>query len=203
MSYRGSFITQYIYCQRDRDIMIEALAALSRNGVTKVGECDAVLAGITHGMHRSEERFDFDALAHTNLKLCHAVRLAVMPEEGGIVCYTLQPDVAREAEYDAERADEVRTEMAKPCSAEDPVDAALPGRHKALRYVAMPYGKSTMDEVALMAKEGIATGKACSFYRCEDCGGIFCGYARDTDGRALAIYGRRHWSEYIAAGADW
>ncbi len=90
MSERGSFCTEYIYCQRCRDVVCGILGGTEKHLCGSLlpswlpGETLPIVAGKIGGMYAGEElhTFEWELLPRLESRLCHPLRVAVLAEQG-------------------------------------------------------------------------------------------------------------------------
>lgn len=99
MSERGSFVTQYVYCGKCFKALKKILiqdhkyhSAISLPGWTGLNGGLPIIAGKIGGLYAGEEIHTFEDELVPSLapKLCHAVRIAVLAEQGEKIL-TIQP----------------------------------------------------------------------------------------------------------------
>lgn len=81
MSERGSFVTEYIYCEKCFEVVRRILIAHSIMPTTIRG---TIIAGIIGGLHSGEELEIFECFLIPDIEkeICHPIRIAVLAEEG-------------------------------------------------------------------------------------------------------------------------
>lgn len=103
MSERGSFVTQYVYCQkcfnaaknillsREKDI---CSVVIPHWNVAHEGNEIPIIAGKVGGSYSNEElnMFKYDIIPKLRLVLCHSMRIAVLAEQGEQI-FTVTPTV--------------------------------------------------------------------------------------------------------------
>lgn len=102
MSERGSFCTEYIYCQecfnalqvvlassRDKFLCASAIPAWSDS----VRPLLPIIAGKIGGLYSGEELHEFDIQLRESIEsaLCHPLRIAVLSDSGGDVIFHYEP----------------------------------------------------------------------------------------------------------------
>lgn len=106
MSERGSFVTEYIYCQKCLEVAKEVLLRRHKDlcstvlpSWTEDGVQLPIIAGKIGGSYRGEELYDFAGEFTYQLeeKLCHQLRVAVLAEEGSRI-FTIEPDPTHDRE---------------------------------------------------------------------------------------------------------
>lgn len=111
MSERGSFVTEYIYCQACLEKLTAVLLRDDKflTGTVIDGWAGGpdqlpIIAGKIGGLSPGSElvAFEFDLFNKKNAP-CHPVRVAVLPDEGGGRLFVVHPDgyVQTLAEWDA------------------------------------------------------------------------------------------------------
>lgn len=94
MSERGSFVTEYIYCNKcfeaAKGILLKKQSL--RDMVAMVGS--QILAGKIGGLYSGEELdvFEYEIMPNLAKVLCHPMRVAVLAESGEQI-FTVQPTV--------------------------------------------------------------------------------------------------------------
>ncbi len=90
MSERGSFCTEYIYCQHCFAVAREVLTGDDKYLCGSIlpswqpGETLPIIAGKIGGMYAGEElhTFAWDLAPRLESRLCHRLRIAVLAEQG-------------------------------------------------------------------------------------------------------------------------
>lgn len=104
MSERGSFVTEYIYCEKCADVAKQMLTVKCKwlcGDSIKTWEGDQskdlpVVAGKIGALRAGEELdvFENTIVPELALNLCHPLRVAVLAEQGERI-FTVQPKSAR------------------------------------------------------------------------------------------------------------
>lgn len=93
MSERGSFVTEFIYCNKCFEIMKKTLCGNHDYIMGKQLEEFPIIAGKVRGSYMGNELdiFRFELFFKHNSP-CHAVRMAVIPDSATAVIFTINPD---------------------------------------------------------------------------------------------------------------
>jgi hypothetical protein len=98
MSERGSFCTEYIYCGECLAVVAPALSAANKGLNAAMlpihgesGHTFPIVAGKLGGLHAGEELEIMHALIEDHLegKLCHDLKIAVLPQSGAATIFTV------------------------------------------------------------------------------------------------------------------
>ncbi len=95
MSERGSFVTQYIYCDRCFSAAYDELVVQAHDGQlfmsSQVGSLP-IIAGKAGGWGPGDELCHFDELVFAlSKRICHDMRLVVIAEASGERVYLVRP----------------------------------------------------------------------------------------------------------------
>lgn len=101
MSERGSFVTEYIYCDKcvaalkpllcTDDKFLRGIQIPSWTGQSE--DTLPILAGKVGGLHSGGELevFDYELRDEIEAAICHAVRIAVLADSGASEVFTYEP----------------------------------------------------------------------------------------------------------------
>lgn len=104
MSERGSFVTQYIYCDEclnaAKSILIgneKYLCSSQIQSWTDEGKMLPIIAGKVGGLYEGEELHDFecDYIPRLEKVICHPLRVAVLADRGEQI-FIVKPSLAGE-----------------------------------------------------------------------------------------------------------
>lgn len=103
MSERGSFVTEYIYCDKCLEAAKNILIGNEKHLCSQIidgwggAKFMPIIAGKIGGLHPGEELIDFEYTYIPKLEkvLCHNLRIAVLAEEGEQI-FIIRPSSLRE-----------------------------------------------------------------------------------------------------------
>ena len=99
MSERGSFVTQYVYCEKCFEALKPILiqdhkyhCSISLPGWTGLEKGLPIIAGKIGGLYSGEEldTFEDEIVPLIQVAICHQIRIAVIAEEGERI-FTIEP----------------------------------------------------------------------------------------------------------------
>ncbi len=99
MSERGSFVTQYIYCNKcleaAKAVLLDRrkyLCSTELPGWNETGDTLPIIAGKIGGLYSGEEldTFEFELNEELSPRICHPLRIAVLADQGERI-FTVMP----------------------------------------------------------------------------------------------------------------